>query len=151
VAGECVILVGLPAAGKTTFYQQRFAGTHVHISKDLWPKSADKGARQARELSAALSAGHPVVVDNTSPTPADRASIIALAHEHGARVIGYHFTSTPRESLGRNRGREGKARVPDVAIFATAKRLTPPVKDEGFDELYSVSVAGEGTFEVQAM
>jgi hypothetical protein len=41
------------------------------------------------------------------------------------------FESTRRESLGRNRGREGKARVPDVAILATAKRLVPPTLAEG--------------------
>ena len=28
VAAECVIFVGLPASGKTTFYRQRFAATH---------------------------------------------------------------------------------------------------------------------------
>jgi predicted kinase len=151
VAVECVIFIGLPAAGKTTFFQQRFAATHGHISKDLWPKSADKAARQTRELKAALSTGRSVVVDNTSPAIADRATIIATAREQGARVIGYYFNSTTRESIGRNRGREGKARVPDVAIFTTAKRLVVPVKEEGFDELYQVKIAGEGAFEVQAM
>ena len=149
MAVECVVLVGLPASGKTTFYQQRLAATHVHISKDLWPKSADKSARQARELKTALSAGRSVAVDNTNPTAADRAAIIAAAREQGARVIGYYFATTPRESIGRNRGREGKARVPDVAIFTTAKRLSVPVKEEGFDELYQVRIGGEGTFEVQ--
>jgi predicted kinase len=104
VALEAVIFVGLPAAGKTTFYQQRFAATHVHVSKDLWPKSADKAARQARELNATLAAGRSVVVDNTNPTAADRALVIAAAREHGARVIGYYFAAEPREAIGRNRG-----------------------------------------------
>ena len=151
MAVETVIFVGLPAAGKTTFYQQRFAATHVHISKDLWPKSADKAARQARELKSALSAGRSVVVDNTNPTVADRALVIAAAREHGARVIGYYFAAEPREAIVRNRGREGKARVPNVAIFTTAKRLVVPDQSEGFDELYQVRVAGEGGFEVQPM
>ena len=44
---ECVIFIGLPASGKTTFYQRRFAETHRHISKDHWPKAANKDARQA--------------------------------------------------------------------------------------------------------
>jgi predicted kinase len=151
VALEAVIFVGLPAAGKTTFYQQRFAATHVHVSKDLWPKSADKAARQARELNATLAAGRSVVVDNTNPTAADRALVIAAAREHGARVIGYYFAAEPGEAIGRNRGREGKARVPNVAIFTTAKRMVLPARSEGFDELYEVRIAGDGGFEVKPL
>ena len=151
MAVECVILVGLPASGKSTFFQQRFAATHVHISKDLWPKSADKPARQARELNAALAAGRSVVVDNTSPALADRAVIVAAAREHGARVIGYYFEATTREAIGRNRGREGKARVPDVAVFTTAKRMVVPSMTEGFDELFRVSIAPGGAFVVAPM
>jgi len=149
VAVEAVLFVGLPAAGKSTFYQQRFAATHVHISKDLWPKSADKAARQTRELKTALAAGRSVVIDNTNPTVADRAVVIAAAREHGARVIGYYFAAAARECVGRNRGREGQARVPDVAIFTAAKRLIVPERSEGFDELYQVKIAGQGEFEVQ--
>jgi hypothetical protein len=37
--------------------------------------------------------------------------------------------------LARNRQREGKARVPDVALFVTRKKLAPPSYDEGFDEI----------------
>lgn len=149
MAVECVIFVGLPASGKTTFYQQRFAATHRHVSKDNWPRSAEKSARQSREIRAAMAAGVPVVVDNTNPSPAERAGIITLAREHRARVIGYAFSTTTREAIGRNRGREGPARVPDVAIFATAKRLVAPSYDEGFDELYRVRAGEGGSFDVE--
>jgi predicted kinase len=148
VSAECVVFVGLPASGKSTFYRQRFAATHTHVSKDLWPKSADKSARQARELRAALAAGASVVVDNTSPTVADRAEIIRIARELGARVVGYYFAATTRESIGRNRGREGQARVPEVAIFTAAKRMVVPTRDEGFDELMRVMILPDGQFDV---
>ncbi len=148
---ECVIFVGLPASGKTTFYQRRFAGTHQHISKDLWPNSANKDRRQAEELRHALAQGRSVVIDNTNPAAADRAPVIAIAREHGARVIGYYFTATTREAVGRNRGREGKARVPDVAIFTRAKRMSKPLLEEGFDEVYAVAIDPAGDFSVQPM
>src|SRR5262245_35030963 len=102
-------------------------------------------------MRAALSRDESVVIDNTNPSPADRLPTIALAHEYGARVVGYYFTATTREAVGRNRGREGKARVPDVAIFTKAKRMTTPAVDEGFDELYSVSIAADGGFMVQPL
>ena len=145
---ECVILIGLPASGKTTFYQQRFAATHRHISKDHWPNAPRKDVRQAQLIRSALAANVPVVVDNTNPALSDRASIIEVAREFRARIIGYYFTATTREAVGRNRGREGKERVPDVAIFTKAKRMAVPTREEGFDELYRVAIRDDGTFDV---
>ena len=148
---ECVLLIGLPASGKTTFYQRRFAATHQHISKDLWPNTSNRDRRQAEMMRQALSQGLSVVIDNTNPAPADRAPVIAIARQYGARVIGYYFTATTREAIGRNRGREGKARVPEVAIFARAKRMAKPLLEEGFDELYAVAIESGGDFSVQPM
>ena len=66
---ECVILVGLQGAGKTTLYRQRFAASHAHVSMDLFPNARHKSARLLRELARALDDGRSVVVDNTNPTP----------------------------------------------------------------------------------
>ncbi len=148
---DCVIFIGLPASGKTTFYQRRFAGTHDHISKDLWPSTSNKDRRQTDAIRRALAEHRSIVVDNTNPAAVDRAPIITLAREYGARVIGYYFTATTREAVGRNRGREGKARVPDVAIFTRAKQMVRPTSGEGFDELYTVSIDPGGDFNVQPM
>jgi predicted kinase len=145
---ECVILIGVPAAGKTTFYQQRFAATHRHVSKDNWPNTRDRDARQRGAVNEALAEGAPVVIDNTNPTVADRAAIIAMARAHGARVSGYFFDVTTREAVARNAQRSGRQRVPNVAIFTIAKRLERPTLEEGFDELFRVAVASDGGFRV---
>ena len=138
---ECVILVGLPAAGKTTFARANFPAHH-YISKDALPAGArDKQTRQDAALRAALRAGQSVVVDNTSVTPAEREAIIGIARAFGARVIGYYLEISTREAVARNEGREGRGRVPKVAIFTCAKRLVPPSIEEGFDELHTVSLA----------
>ena len=90
------------------------------------------------------------MIDNTNPGLADRAAIIRIAHEFEARVIGYYFTASTREAVGRNRGREGKQRVPDVAIFTKAKRMVVPTRGEGFDELYRVGIRDDRSFDVVA-
>jgi predicted kinase len=148
---ECVILVGLPASGKTTFYERRFAATHTHVSKDLWPNITRKDQRQARLIAEALAAGRSVVVDNTNPGIEDRVPIISVARELGVRVVGYYFDASTRDAVGRNRRREGHQRVPDVAIFTKAKRMVLPTLSEGFDELYRVSITTEGEFHVRPL
>jgi predicted kinase len=145
---EVVILVGLPGSGKTSFFQSRFAGTHAHVSKDLLPNARDKGARQMALVEGALREGRSVVVDNTNPRVVDRAPLVAAARRNGARVVGYYLDTARGECLARNRQREGRARVPDVAVHVAASRLQAPTREEGFDELFTVRAAG-GDFEVQ--
>ena len=137
---ECVILIGLPAAGKSTFFRQQFAATHDHVSKDALRNTRQPQRRQDQLIVQSLSAGRSVVVDNTNPAVESRSPIIAAARRSGAEVIGYFFPTEARDALRRNRAREGRDRVPDVAIFATRKRLAPPSYDEGFDRLFVVTL-----------
>jgi predicted kinase len=145
---ELVIFVGLQASGKSTFFREQFATTHELVSKDHFPNK-NRNRKQTQLIEAALGAGSSVVVDNTNPTVEDRRPLIDLGRELGAKIVGYYFDSTVRQCVGRNRRRAGKDQVPDVAIFATAKRLVLPSYSEGFDELFRVRVTDESTFEVQ--
>jgi predicted kinase len=137
---ECAILVGLPGSGKTTFYRDRLAATHDHVSKDAMKNNRRPGRRQEHVIAASLAAGRSVAVDNTNPSVAVRAPLIALARAHGAEVVGYFFPTDAQDALRRNRLREGRERVPDVAIFTTRKRLQPPAFEEGFDRLFVVTL-----------
>lgn len=132
---ELIIFVGLQASGKSTYYQTHLAATHVHVSKDLMPKARNRDAKQLAMIDEALSQGRSVVVDNTNPTPAIRAPLIAMGRRHGARVVACYFETTVKDAVARNRKREGKARVPDVALFVAAKKMVPPGVAEGFDEI----------------
>jgi predicted kinase len=142
---ELVILMGLQAAGKSSFHARRYAATHELVSRDLLPSNRRPAARQLELVAAALREGRSVLVDNTNPTPPDRAPFIALGRAAGARVIGYFFVTTVADSLRRNADRTGRARVPPVALYVTAKKLRPPSYDEGFDELFAVRIVeGDG-------
>jgi len=144
---ELAILVGLPGSGKTSFYRARLAATHALVSKDLLGRAADKGRRQLELVQRELRAGRSVAVDNTNPRATDRAPLVAAGRQAGARVVAYALDTPVGEALARNRGREGPARVPAVAVFVAAKRLEPPTRGEGFHAVFRVRAQG-GAFEV---
>lgn len=135
MAPELILFVGVQASGKSTYYANHLAATHVHVSKDLMKNVRDRDARQQQMIESALAAGRSVAVDNTNPTPLARAPLIALGRRLGARVIAYYFETVVKDAAARNRLREGKARVPDVALYVTARKLVPPALEEGFDEV----------------
>ena len=147
---DVTIFIGLQGAGKSTFYQTHFATTHVYVSKDALhrSKTMNKQAKQNALIEEALQAGRSVVIDNTNPTKEDREPLISLGHRFNATVIGYYFDASVGECLERNRGRVGKARVPDKVLYITSKRMVLPSFAEGFDVLCYVHTRNNGLFEV---
>ena len=141
---ELVIFTGVQASGKTSFYRERFATSHIHVSKDAWPNLRNKDDRQRRLVTEHLRAGRSVVVDNTNPTPVERVPLIEIARVHGARVISYLFVTTVPDALRRNATREGRARISEVGIFTVAKRLVVPGDGEGFDRRFEVRLTDSG-------
>jgi predicted kinase len=146
---EVVLLMGMPGAGKTSFFRERFAATHLHLSKDLWPHARRREERLLRRLSEALGEGRAVVVDNTQVSRRARAGVLAVARAQGAHVVGYFFAVRLQECLARNARRTGRARVPEEAVCILAQQLQPPARSEGFDALYRVALRPDGGFQVE--
>ncbi|MCZ2815380.1 AAA family ATPase [Modestobacter sp. VKM Ac-2984] len=135
---ELVVMVGLQGSGKSTWIAGHLAGTHAVVSKDHWPNARRREARQQRVVAGLLAEGASVVVDNTSPSPAERAPLVALAAAAGvpARAV---FVDVPLETCrARNEARQGRARVPLVGLYSAAGRLVPPSTAEGFSEVTHV-------------
>lgn len=126
---ECVLFVGLQGSGKTSFFKERFFGTHVHVSLDVLRTRH----REAAMLNLCLQSGQRFVIDNTNPTRVDRLRYIDLAKTADFRVIGFYFRSQLSECLPRNRNRQNS--IPEAGVLSTAKRLEQPQWREGFDEL----------------
>lgn len=145
---ELVIMIGLQASGKTTFARSRFGETYRYVSKDLLRNNSHPARRQRQLIEEALQQGLSVVVDNTNPTIEERKELIDLGRLYNADITGYFFAVQLKQCRERNRTREGKAKVPDIAIFATLKKLTRPSYAEGFTMLYYVYNRGDQNFEV---
>jgi hypothetical protein len=142
---EAVIFTGVQAAGKSTFYRERFFETHVRINMDMLKTRR----REALLLEACLLGRQPFVADNTNPLAADRARYIAPARAAGFRVTGYFFRATPREAIARNRARADKPSIPIPGLLGTYKRLEEPRWAEGYDALFTVTLTPTGLYLVE--
>lgn len=142
---EAVILMGLQASGKTTFYRERFFSTHVRISLDLLKTRH----REKRFVQLCLETQQPFVIDNTNPIREDRRRYIAAARAARFRVVGYYLQSSVAECKARNEGRSGAQQVPLAGLLGTYNRLELPSLSEGFDELYYVRIGENGRFVIE--
>jgi predicted kinase len=141
---EAVIFIGVQGAGKSTFYRERFFDTHVRINLDMLRTRH----RERLLLDACLAAGQSFVVDNTNPTATDRARYLIPARQHGFRIIAYFFKVDLRDAMRRNRLRPGEKNIPAVGVTSTFRKLQPPAKAEGFDQILSVTLNQLGEFAV---
>jgi predicted kinase len=141
---QAVIFTGVQGSGKTTFYVERFLNTHVRISLDVLKTRP----RERALLETCLATRQPFVVDNTNPKMEVRATYIAAARQAGFRVIGYFFETSLEEALRYNARRRGRALIPAPGVVATYKRLEPPQRSEGYDELFTVTHGADGAFVV---
>jgi predicted kinase len=140
---EMIIFIGIPASGKSTFYEQNFSETHTHISLDVL-KTRN---RENKMLEETFALGKSCVIDNTNVSIEERKKYIDAGKKHDYKVTGFYFRSAVDECRIRNNQRLGKKRVPSTALLNKAAHLERPSKEEGFDELYYVTL-NNGDFEV---
>lgn len=142
---QAVILTGIQACGKSTFYRERLSDTHVRINLDMLRTRH----RERRFLATCLETSQSFVVDNTNLTKVDRARYIEPSKRAGFEVVGYYFQSKIGDALKRNGKRAGRARVPDAAIRSAHARLELPSPAEGFDLLFYVALI-DGDFLIES-
>lgn len=134
-----IILMGLPAAGKSTFYARELAPRGLaHINLD----TLHTRNKELQHIQDYLKAGVSFAVDNTNTLPEERARYIKLATDAGYRIEGYFLRSRVQECIRNNEERDKK--VPIAAIAAMSARLILPSKKEGFDALYFVNRTEKG-------
>ncbi|HLW81481.1 MAG TPA: ATP-binding protein [Candidatus Acidoferrales bacterium] len=139
---EAVLLVGVQGSGKTSFYRERFFETHVRISLDMLRTRR----REQLLFAACLQAKQSLVIDNTNPLRSDRARYIEPARTAGFRVIAYFFKITLPEAMRRNNQRVGKGKIPAAGVAGTFRKMQAPEWQEGYDELYTVTLSPDNVF-----
>ncbi|HRI71862.1 MAG TPA: AAA family ATPase [Polyangium sp.] len=132
----CVIFIGVPAAGKSTFFKTRFVDTHIRINRDMLRTAP----RERLLIDACLEGGTSFVVDKTNVLRAERQVFIEAALQAGFVVQGYFFESRKDACIERNARRADHERVPELAILGMRSKLEYPSRAEGFAELYFVKI-----------
>jgi predicted kinase len=143
---QLLLFIGIQATGKSSFWRERFSDTHIRVNLDMLKTRH----REKLIFDACLASKTALVVDNTNLTRKERARYIQPARDAGFTIHGFFFESRTADALRRNAVRPPVARVPDLAIKGSSKRLELPAFEEGFDGLTFVRITPENTFETSA-
>ena len=144
---QLIILTGIQASGKSTFYQQYFSSTHLRINLDMLKTRH----RENIIFEAGLASKTKMVIDNTNPDCESRARYIQRAKDAGFEVIAYYFETDLNSTLERNKQRQGKAYIPEIGVRATYKKIQISHLSEGFSEIFQVKIIGHGEFSILPM
>ncbi|MFO7895215.1 MAG: AAA family ATPase [Longimicrobiales bacterium] len=133
-----VVMVGLPASGKTSWAERNFRTliSPDRIRMDEFGTEFDESIedevwRRARSRTREkLEAGDVVCFDATSLTRHRRRRLIALARDAGAPPVAV-WMDTPRHVAWR-RNRERERSVPRRSFAEMVVAFEPPTEDEGF-------------------
>jgi predicted kinase len=144
---ELIVLIGVQGSGKTTLYHDRFVDTHLRVSLDVLRTRA----REEAFVALCLQTRQPFVVDNTNPTPAERARYVEPARSAGFRTAAYLVEVDAAVALARNAERREEERVTVPRLIGTARRTVPPAPEEGFDELWHASAAAGSGWRIEPL
>lgn len=137
-----IIMMGIPASGKSTFVAR-----HLQDFSRINLDNLRTREREDAMLHALFISEEDIVVDNTNVSPEEREKYFQLAEKNGYMVVGLFMESILKDCMKRNAQREGDARIPDKGVEARAKDLIMPTEDEPFDYLFYGKMI-DGDFEV---
>jgi predicted kinase len=139
---EAILLIGIQASGKSTFCKENLFDTHVRINLDMLRTRH----RERSLIEACHQSKQPYVIDNTNPTCDARVGYLQAAKAAGFRTVGYYFASRVDECIERNSQRPTRQVIPIPGLLGTYNKLQIPIRGEGFDQLFYVSIDSEGKF-----
>jgi predicted kinase len=137
-----VVLVGLPASGKSTYLQRiGMRGLSSDVIRGLLADDERDQTNHERVfqtvrylLRQRLAIGRPVTyIDATNLTPAERRPYLEIGQQFGCDVEAEFFDVPLAVCLERNAGRDRV--VPEEAMVKMAAKLVAPTVEEGFTQV----------------
>ena len=149
---ECVMLVGIPCSGKSTFvnrlkkipfwenavvlstdnYIEKVAQEHNTTYSEIFEDCIDEATRQLElSLIEAKDKGRNIIWDQTNISRKTRKKKLSKLPSLYARGVIY-FDISLEDALERNKHREGKF-IPESILKRMYHQLEVPTLEEGFD------------------
>ena len=130
---KCIIFIGIPASGKSTFYNENYFNSHIRVSMDL----LNTRNKENKLIEYCFSTQSRFVIDNTNVTKEERAKYIKMLKEKKYEIIAHYFEVGVEMALQRNAHR--KETIPEIGIKTKSKQLELPSYEEGFDKIVKIN------------
>ena len=139
-----IILIGLPASGKSTYAEEIKNDNTIVLSsdsirKEIYGDESIQGNPKEifdilySRMRSALSENKDVIVDATNINIRDRSLAINIAKEFNSYIKAVVFTTSIEECKERNLKRERV--VPDFVYDRMTSKFEEPTLEEGFDDI----------------
>lgn len=133
MAKNMIVLVGIPASGKTTITRTLFA-SHIPVSFDQLPHRTRN--EEDKLIMKVCKRGHDIVIDSANIDKRKRTKYINYAREYGYSVHAVFVDTSLDAARKRNASRERQ--VPDGMLKSYAEKIEYPSTDEGFDTVFTM-------------
>lgn len=130
---QMVVMIGIPAAGKTTLTKSLFS-SHVVVSFDRLPNRTHSD--EDKLIMKTCRRGVDIVIDAANIDEAKRRKYMRHAKEYGYDVHAMFVDTSLDVALARNESRDRK--VPEGMIRAYCEKIQYPTHKEGFKNIFVV-------------
>lgn len=147
MAKQMIVMVGFPASGKSSYVQEHYKNSHVRVNLD----TIKKRDKERTILTAILSTGVNVVIDNTNLTIEHRKRYTDMAKDYGYSVTALCIDVPAAECISIDNKRHKSEKVGTRWINALVRSYELVNEYEDFEDVIVIKPTPVTNFENQTL